>query len=242
MKLSNKFFTSLLALGLIAAISSCNSNTDTKTEEPKKDTATAEVAPPPPPAFTPFDVAEITHSVKDYAKWRPFFDADSVNRKSNGLYETMVVATEMDKPNNVFLVLGMSDMQKAKDFAANPKLKEVMDKAGVTSKPGIQYFHVIRFDPEAKEKQWVMITHKVKDFDAWLKVYDGEGTAKRASEGMADAVMARGIEDPNLVQIVFDIKDMAKAKAALFSEEKKNLMTSAGVEGKPVITFYKSMD
>jgi hypothetical protein len=117
-----------------------------------------------------------------------------------------------------------------------------MGKAGVTSKPTIQFFHVIRFDPEAKEKQWVMITHKVKDFDAWVKVYDGEGTAKRASEGMADAVLARGIDDPNLVQIVFDIKDMAKAKAALFSEEKKKLMTSAGVEGKPVITFYKSMD
>jgi hypothetical protein len=239
MKLSNRFFTPLLALGLVAMYS-CNSNTETKTEEPKKDSAAA-VAPPPPPAFTPFDVAEITHAVKDYAKWRPFFDADSVNRKPNGL-ETLVVATEMDKSNDVLIVFNTTDVQKAKDFATNPKLKELMGKAGVISKPAIQFFHVIRFDPDAKEKQWVMITHKVKDFDAWVKVYDGEGTAKRAGEGMADAVLARGIDDPNLVQIVFDIKDMAKAKAALFSEEKKNLMMSAGVEGKPVITFYKSMD
>jgi hypothetical protein len=241
MKLFNRLFAPMLALGLIVAMYSCNSNEAT-TEEPKKaeDTATT-ATPPPPPAFTPFDVAEISHSVKDYAKWRPFFDTDSVNRKASGL-DNIVIATETDKPNNVLIVLNVSDMKKAKDFAADPRLKDVMGKAGVVSKPVVQFFHVIRFDPEAKEKQWVAITHKVKDFDAWLKVYDGEGTAKRASEGMADAVLARGVDDPNLVHIVFDIKDMVKAKAALFSEEKKNLMTSAGVEGKPVITFYQSKD
>jgi len=59
---------------------------------------------------------------------------------------------------------------------------------------------------------------------------------------MVDVVMARGILDSNLVHLVFDIKDMAKAKAAIMSEDKKKLMMSAGVIGAPKIVFYKQVD
>ena len=88
-------------------------------------------------------------------------------------------------------------------------------------------------------KDRVMVTHRVKDFDAWVKVYDGEGKPTRASEGMVDRVLARGIDDPNIVHIVFAVTDMAKAKAAITSEAKKNLMMSAGVEGAPTIEFFE---
>jgi hypothetical protein len=117
-----------------------------------------------------------------------------------------------------------------------------MDKAGVNSKPSTVFYRVIRFDQTQNEKQWVLVTHKVKDFDAWVKVFDTEGTAKRAEEGLYDVVLARGIDDPNLVHLVFDIKDMAKAKASILSEEKKKLMMSAGVEGTPKIEFYSTAD
>jgi hypothetical protein len=35
-----------------------------------------------------------------------------------------------------------------------------------------------------------MVTHR-KDFDAWLKVYDEEGTIKRMEEGLID----RGLQE-----------------------------------------------
>jgi len=117
-----------------------------------------------------------------------------------------------------------------------------MEKGGVLSKPVIQFFHVIRFNPKSKEKQWVRVTHRVKDFDAWLKVFDNEGTENRASQGLIDVALGRGIDDPNIVALVFDIKDMTKAKASIFSEEKKKLMMSAGVEGKPDIKFYQTAE
>ena len=117
---------------------------------------------------------------------------------------------------------------------------ETMDKAGVISKPDFTYYHVIRFSGDASSKQFVVVNHKVKDFDAWLKVYDGEGPAKRASEGMVDIALARGIDDPNMVHIAFAVTDMAKAKAAIFSDDKKKLMMSAGVIGKPDIRFYNN--
>ena len=236
---------SLLLVFFTAILFSCNNSTDTKTDDAKKgDTASATPPPPPTPPvaeFKPFDVLEVKHAVKDYAAWRPVFDKDSVNRKASGL-ETAVVGRNNDKPNNVFIALMAADVQKAKDFSADPRLKDVMSKGGVISKPDIAMFHVLRFNAESHENKWVIVTHKVKDFDSWLKVYDGEGKDKRMSEGMVDVLLGRGIEDPNLVQIVFDITDMTKAKAAIFSDEKKKLMTSAGVEGKPVIEFYNTAE
>jgi hypothetical protein len=153
--------------------------------------------------------------------------------------EDLLVSSDTNNNNDIKIVFKVSDIQKAKDFAANPKLKAAMEKGGVISKPAIEFFHVIRFNPDSKEKQWVEVTHKVKDFEAWLKVFDGEGTAGRASQGLIDVVLARGITDSNMVQMIFDIKDMAKAKASVTSEKKKKLMMGAGVIGTPKIVFYK---
>ena len=241
----NRFLKPLLALGLIAALSSCNSNSSTKDAAPAQSTDTTAAAavptPPPAPEFKPFDVALMTHTVKDYARWRPIFDADSNNRKAMGL-ETVVVGREIDHPNNIMMVYTIADIQKVKDFSTSPALKEKMKAAGVISKPDVSLLHVIRFNPNSKEKQWVDVIHKVKNFDAWLKVFDAEGSAKRASDGLVDVVLARGVDDSNLVHLVFDITDMAKAKASLFSPEKKKLMMSAGVEGTPKIVFYQEAE
>jgi quinol monooxygenase YgiN len=185
----------------------------------------------------PFDVMEISHTVKDYATWKKGFDADELNRKGAGL-EFIVLSRSIENPNSVTVVLQATDLAKAKAFAASPKLKEVMEKNGVISKPVISYFKVIRFNPDSKEKSWVVVTHKVKDFDTWLKVFDKEGTAARAAQGLIDVVLSRDIDDPSIVHLVFDIKDMAKAKASLFSEEKKKLMMSAGVVGPPKFEFF----
>lgn len=238
MKWINRAFKPLIALSLFAVIASCNNNSETK-EEPKTEDSTA--VTPTSAEFKPFDVALVTHKVKNYAAWRPVFDADSAHRIEDGM-ETIVVARGTDDTNNIMMAFRVADIQKAKDFAANPKLKETMEKAGVISKPDFKFLHVIRFNPDAKEKQWVDVTHKVKDFDAWLKVFDEQGAAARADGGLYDAVMARGIEDSNMVHLVFDIKDMAKAKATMSSEELKQLMTRAGVEGTPKIEFYKDAE
>ena len=232
----------LLTVCLATALFSCNNNAEKK-EEPKAtvDSPKTTAAAPAPAAFTPFDVVEINHTVKDYAKWRPAFNADSTARKASGL-EDIVVGRGMDNSNNIMIALKASDVQKAKAFAADPRLKDVMEKNGVSSKPDVEYFHVLRFNAESKEKQWVLITHKVKDFDKWLKAFDNEGTATRSSNGLTDVVLARGIDDPNTVHIVFDITDMAKAKARMNSPELKKIMTDAGVEGAPKIEFFTTAE
>ncbi|HEY5408032.1 MAG TPA: hypothetical protein VIJ92_13140 [Ginsengibacter sp.] len=240
------FLKPILVLGISMAFFACNSGSENKDDASampadSSSASTATTTTPAPAAFTPFDVAEITHTVKDYAKWRPAFNADSVNRKANGL-EDIVVGRNMDDPNKILIALKVSDTAKAMAFAADPKLKEAMDKAGVISKPVFELFHVIRYNPDSKEKQWVTVTHKVKDFDTWLKVFDAEGTATRATYGLIDVVLARGIQDSNLVHIVFDVKDMAKAKARINDPALKKSMTDGGVISVPKIEFYNSTE
>lgn len=241
MNFIQKNLSVLLTVCLATVLFSCNNSAEKK-DEPAKgaDTAVAKT-PEAPAAFTPFDVLEITHTVKDYAAWRPLFNTDSTARNAAGM-EDIVVGRGLEKNNDLVVVLKVSDVQKAKAFAADPKLKAVMDKGGVISKPEATFFHVIRFNADSKEKQWVVVTHKVKDFDAWVKVFDAEGAATRALNGMIDVVLARGIDDPSIVHLVFDIKDMAKAKARMNSPELKKIMMDAGVEGVPKIEFYTTAE
>jgi hypothetical protein len=232
-----------LACIIAATLFSCGgSATKATTDTTKAADTTAKAKPAGHAAMAaPFDVVEIASTVKDYAKWRPGYNGDTTNRKNAGMQD-IIVGRGVDSANNILVVEKLSDVAKAKAFAVSPALKDSMKKHGVISKPEIQYFHVIRFNPDSKEKQWVIVTHKVKDFDAWVKVYDGEGKEKRASQGMVDVALARGIDDPNMVHIVFDVTDMAKAKAAIFSDEKKKLMMSAGVMGAPTIRFYTTAE
>lgn len=243
MNLFNASWNFIRASSLAVLIFSCNSHAETKAARPQKADIPSGGVVAAVADTTQFDVMEVSHIVMDYDKWRPAFDNDSTARKASGM-EFMVIGRKMDNPNDLLVVLKVSDVQKAQSFAASPTLKDVMEKAGVTGKPEFELFHVIRVEPDAKPKQWVTVTHKVKDFDAWLKVFDEEGKAARAEQGLMDVALCRAIEDSNMVHLVFDIRqdDLAKAKAAISSEEKKRLMMRAGVEGTPRIRFYNSAE
>jgi quinol monooxygenase YgiN len=232
------YLKQLMCLCMGVVVFSCNDTADQKTAvEKPKDTVAVPAADTAKP-FKPFNVVEISVVVKDFAKWKSVFDADSVARKANKI-PYAIVSSEIDKPNNVTVILIPDDSANVKAFVNDPRLKEVMKKAGVTSTPLVEYFHVLRYNSDAKENTWVTVTHKVKDFDAWVKGYDAEGAATRASFGLYDAVLARSTDDPNVVQVISDVKDMAKAKARLNDPAMKKIMTDAGVEGNPKITFYK---
>jgi hypothetical protein len=221
------------ALVIAAALVSCGGSANKSTGDTTKMADTTKKAMHTT-LTAPFDVVIVTHDVKDYGKWRPIFDADSANRKAAGM-ENIAVNHGIDNPNHIMIALKVSDTAKAKAFAADPKLKETMDKGGVTSKPEMAYFHVIRFNPQPNGSQLAVIIHKVKDFDAWLKVFD-EDKANRAKDGLTDVALDRGIDDPNMVRVVFGVTDVAKAKAAIAS--KKPVMEKAGVIGKPSIEYY----
>ncbi len=188
---------------------------------------------------TMFTSMVVKHPVKDFNAWKPHFMAHDSVRLAYGLH-TIGVGRGIQDTNTVGIVMRVDDIQKAKAFASMPELKAVMDSAGVTGPPTIDYIHVVRNDSSKIEQMdRVMVSHHVKDFGAWLKVFDTEGPATRASFGMIDRALGRGVDDTNMVYMVFAITDMAKAQARSQSEELKKLMEEAGVDSPPNIWAYK---
>lgn len=234
-----KILTPVLIVVFTVAFLSCKNNKMEKVEsEQEQPMDTAKVAA----VFEPFKLIVIQHKVADYDKWRKAYDSHDSVRQAYGINH-FVVGRGMDDSNAIIVMDKMNDVMKAKEFSGMPSLKEAMKKAGVIGKPEFSYYEVIRNDGSKIDiKDRLMVKHNVKDFDAWLKVYDAEGITKRMEDGLIDRGMTRSIDDPNMVTIVFAISDMEKAKASSTSEAKKKMMIDAGVEGTPQMFYYTLED
>ncbi|TDD98031.1 hypothetical protein [Flavobacterium cellulosilyticum] len=233
--------TAIIALAMFTFISCKKESGKEVTTEPNAEETKAPVAEAIP-AFEPFKVMAVTHIVKDFDTWKKSFDEHESMRAANGI-SLRALGRDMENPNKVLIFLEIDDLQKAKDFAASPNLKEAMQKGGVISKPDYIYADVLRFEESPAEfKDRIRVGHKVKDFDAWLKVYDAEGKDTRAAHGLIDRAISRNIDDPNMIYITFAVSDMAKAKARLADPALKKIMMDGGVIGKPVIDFYTSVN
>ena len=238
-----KLITTQLALAFSLAIAlfagnsrsiSKATNMDAKTNE---QLVTNENVPPDDMMSLPFNALVIRHTVADYDVWKPFFDADSTNRNAAGLH-LLGLSRGIENQNEVEMPFMINDVEKAKAFATNPDLKDVMQKAGVTSAPSMLFIKVLRMSKIMQMPgDYAEVTLKIKDFDSWIKVFDGEGAAMRAKDGLQDGVLARGIDDPHLVYLVFKITDLDQAKAAMINPARKKLMQKSGVVGEPEIYY-----
>jgi len=241
--MKKKFITTQLALALSLAMALFAGNTKSTGNTAQMDsksteqTVTNENVPPDDMMSLPFNVLVIRHTVADYNVWKPFFDADSTNRNAAGLH-LLGLSRGIENQNEVEIPFMIEDVQKAKAFTTNPVLKDVMQKGGVTSAPSILFIKVIRMSETMKTPgDYAEVTLKIKDFDSWIKVFDGEGADMRVKDGLQDGVLAQGIDDPQLVYLVFKITDLDQAKAAMTNPARKKLMQKSGVIGEPEIFF-----
>jgi hypothetical protein len=79
----------------------------------------------------------VRHTVADYEKWRPFFDADETRRRAAGATGVNQVFRDANDPNVVTLVMQWDNVANAQKFANDPMLGEVMQKAGVIGMPAV---------------------------------------------------------------------------------------------------------
>lgn len=184
-------------------------------------------------------IVETTFHVKDFNVWKPLFMKDSLLRKQNGI-ENIVISSQVGHPHKMMNVATVADVEKARASMKDPAFLERIKLRGVTD-PKAEFYQVVRFNPNSKETKWVVMTHKVKDFDAWIVGFD-KGKPMRDSAGLIDVVLARNIDDPSMVQVVCDITDMEKAKAFMNSPVLKERMKEAGVISKPSIEYYESRE
>jgi len=82
-------------------------------------------------------VTTITHSVADFTAWKETYESAQEVRKNAEISDHLVLRSLSNE--NVITVLGTAtSAAKFNEFMSNPDLKEIMEKAGVTSKPEVE--------------------------------------------------------------------------------------------------------
>lgn len=75
----------------------------------------------------------LNHDVKDFASWKPVYDADA-DRRINAGFEEIAVGTKSDNPNSVYMIWE-GDPSSIEGMLKDPELKAKMQEAGVVSPP-----------------------------------------------------------------------------------------------------------
>lgn len=83
---------------------------------------------------------------------------------------------------------------------------------------------------------FLLICHKVRDFSDWKRGYDTH-LPKRVEAGLTEKHLLWGAQDPNVVVLLFEAKDLTRAKAFAESPDLRATMQKTGVLDKPDIYF-----
>ena len=68
----------------------------------------------------------IKHRVADYAKWKPVFDEHEALRTEYGTVGHSL-HRDADDPNVIIIAFRVSDLNRAKEFAASEELRSAME-------------------------------------------------------------------------------------------------------------------
>ena len=229
-----KFFSAITLVAGSLFFSSCNGD-EKKTDNVTVSTDSSAVNKTEPPA-KPGNLVIIKHKVANFAKWKTAYESHDSTRLAYGLHN-YIVARGLKDSNMVMVVLKMDDTTKAKQFAALPDLKAAMQKGGVMGAPSFLYLDVQMLDTSSNAPTRVIVTHKVKDWDAWKKSFDSHKQT-RLDAGMTDRAISYSVGDTHTVTVAFVINDMKKAEAFMASKDLKDKMAESGVTGPPDIFFY----
>lgn len=239
----SRFLATAVAVGMTLFLFSCGSGGDKTANEPATDTTaattdTAAVKPPEPPAAAkPEKLLVIQEKVANFAKWKPQYESNDSMRRSYGL-SNYAIGRGFSDSNMVMVFLKMDDVNKAKELTSSQGMKDRMHKAGVIGKPSFKYIDVVMDDnSKIEQSARLMVTHKVKDWDAWKKEFDDHKQA-RMDAGLIDRGLGYSDGDNHMVNIVFAVTDKKKADEFIKSKDLKDKMTKAGVEGAPTFFFY----
>ncbi len=86
----------------------------------------------------------------------------------------------------------------------------------------------------------LIVTHKVTDFAKWKASYDSHDSM-RLAHGIHNYVIARGVEDSNIVMVATKADDVDKAKTFIKNPSLKQAMQKGGVLGTPDISLTTSV-
>ena len=80
----------------------------------------------------------VQHTVRDYDAWKAVFDEHQAVRTRHGATGHLLYRGA-DDPNEITIVNQFPSREQAEAFAADPSLKEAMERGGVISEPRITW-------------------------------------------------------------------------------------------------------
>jgi heme-degrading monooxygenase HmoA len=83
----------------------------------------------------------------------------------------------------------------------------------------------------------LVVLHRVRDYQAWRRVYDAFKPQQQAGGVTAESVY-RAKDDPNNVLVLHSFRTMAEAEAFVANPELREAMQRGGVEGEPRLEFF----
>jgi hypothetical protein len=94
--------------------------------------------------------------------------------------------------------------------------------------------------PPLNGSAWLIVTHKVENYDHWKAVFDSVATTKR-NYGWKQSNVLSIDGDKNNVMVMEEFGSIEKAKAFAASSELKTAMSKAGVASAPDVHFVISV-
>lgn len=81
----------------------------------------------------------VRHHVADFNTWKTGYDEHGAVRQQKGCTGDMLLRDAND-PNDILVLTFWATAADAQAFATDPRLPDVMQKAGVTSEPRIEIY------------------------------------------------------------------------------------------------------
>jgi heme-degrading monooxygenase HmoA len=81
----------------------------------------------------------VHYKVRDFGKWKPFFDRYESTRKTSGSKSAQVFRN-IEDPTDVFILFEWDSVENARKFSMSEDLKKTREQAGVT---GIPHIHIL---------------------------------------------------------------------------------------------------
>jgi heme-degrading monooxygenase HmoA len=88
---------------------------------------------------------------------------------------------------------------------------------------------------------FVLVRHKVEDYDKWRAVFYQHGSIRGAS-GSRGARIFRNARDPNELVILLEWDNLERARQFFQSEDWRQRMQRAGVAGQPDVEFLEEVE
>ena len=83
---------------------------------------------------------------------------------------------------------------------------------------------------------YILVRHKVEDFDTWKPGYEDHGVVRGAS-GCKGSQIMRNADDPNEVTILLEWDNLDNARKFAQSDDLREAMQRVGVVGQPDVYF-----